>query len=109
MISSCLHISRFHTEFNSKGDDISNDAKFSTYSDILVFLLDRKKKMFVLLQTFIRLHLYDKEVRQAQLFLVLFEVDSNFSIITINIILLYRRHRLSENDSPSSVVKLVGN
>lgn len=45
--------------------------------------------------------------QKSSLFIVLFPVDSNFSIFAINIILIYRRVKLSENYSSNSVLKLV--
>lgn len=42
-------------------------------------------------------------------FMVFFKVDSNFSIFVINIILIHKRVRQSENYSSNNTSKLVGN
>lgn len=82
-----------------------NDAKFS---DMLEFLLEGKN-ICPSSQVYEAPSIWPRSQTSSVLFIVLFKVDTNFSIFAINIILIYRRLKLSENDSDSSVSKLVGN
>lgn len=50
-----------------------------------------------------------KKSENSMVFMVPSKADSNFSIFAVNIISIYRKLKLSENDLSSSVSKLVGN